>query len=520
MSGINSVRGLIGVLSEDEKDTVRQYLKMFNQRGDKLSNKSLMLFELLNSSEDPLLSDREIEYQCYGKSNPDAFAKLLVRLRDKILDCLLLEVNVKREGVFSPRTKAMFEIKRKTAAGQILRARGQRDTAFFLFDAAIDLARRYELYDELLIPLRLKIKQVSLDKGRKDLAKLVSQYNHYDYCCNAIVNAELVYSDLISGVDFTSNEKIGAAWLESKIKELTRDYKVTGSDELRHYLYYVEIHFQQEKGQHAKAGKLLGKLLDLIVDHESLYTKPRHAGILILQAENDLHLLRFTKTRQLCTEALRLLRDESFNAQQCREIQFYASFYTGRYNEAAALIEKLLDQSGNLLSDFRTGKRRYLKACTLFMQGKFHEALSIVSETNEIKNDAAGWNIGIRLLHILCLIELEELDDAVRKIDNLRKYTRHNEKGPIGSKRVYLICQLLGTLERRSFDFKSLYTEQQALVDQLRFIHTSETRWQVKSFELIPFQDWLFAKAFRQPLQLRFSPEKELSAQPSQKEQP
>ena len=131
----------------------------------------------------------------------------------------------------------------------------------------------------------------------------------------------------------------------------------------------------------------------------------------------------------------------------------------------------------------------YLQSCLFFINKKNIESLEALSNCSELKNDNEGWNINMRILLILNRIELNDYDSIDLKIQNLEKYIKRISNNKSSIQRQVLILRILTKLIQEDFNFKKVYTK------RLKYFNILESktgiyRWQIKSPELIIFNNW------------------------------
>lgn len=494
MSGLQSIRRLIGCLSPEEQSTFRSFLTSFDSRGEKFNSKSVKLLDLLCSRND--LSDHEVEFFVYGKRSTTAFSRLLIRFRDKLVESLLFEINIRREGAYSEQFRYLFEVRRKISSGQILVGRGLYDIALFLYDTAVETCIRYEFYEELLQVLRLKMQLAALTEGAAAYLKIIREYQKYEKCCSAAFAAFCDYNLLVGETGFKGRQDDHSRFLLHSISRMRHDYEVTGSANVAFYLYYLEAQHFQELHFYRHARKSLLRLAALVEKTPAVYAAYRLGNVLTNLADNDIYLHQFERAVETCSRARPLLQAGSFNDFQCLETEFYGLFYCGQYEAAKSILEELLTADNEKNASFRAGRRRYLMACTLFLMGEFREAHELLSEQNEIERDREGWNVGVRILSIINDIERSLHDNAGKKIENARKHLRKLEQQEKLRRREQLIYEVLRELDNSSYDFKSVYQALSGHFAELRS-QDSDTRWLVHSPEMIIFHEWFIARVVR-----------------------
>lgn len=501
MAGLASLVDLLRVLSPEEIDTTDKYLKCFHRRGDHhASVKLVKLFTVLVKHLDQPLSENEIMYLVYGQSKALALDKLILRLRDKVLDVLLLEINVKREGVYADRSKAIFEIRNRISAGTTMLSRGKAEIALYLLNYAIDEAKKYEYYDELLIAQKFIMQSSALRKGIKEHNRQMDIFKSFQFCREAAERAEFAYNEFCVRDAFTAEGESTMLWLQKTIREINKDYAATQSATVRYYQYYLEAHFYERQKNFRKQGRVIRNLIELLDTRTAVFSKQRKSIALINLAFCDIKLLNFSEAINHCIEAEALQQADNFNMAQSREFRSIAYYYCGEFAKAEELLDEILNSSYSKQSgEFHTGRRLYYKACCCFMQRKYNDALKILNEINPIEKDAEGWNVAVRLMLIITLIEVINHDSASSHTKSLYFHLHRLQKEKELHPRTKLIASLFYKLEKNGFQFQPTYQEAKEKFDSL-FDNTPETGWQTLTPEMVPIHKWFYTKIFRQPL--------------------
>lgn len=493
MSSIIILRKLIEKLSKEEKKLCRKYLFGFSVRGENADNKSIDLFNILASVEQRELQESEIEFLLYGEKNFDAFVRLKLRLRNKILESLIVDVNIERDEAYSECSRILHTIRKKIIQAQIIKGRGFHDLAAMLFDEIIAQAKKYELYDELLLAVKYLIQIEAFNKRQSSIDKYLVIHKKYSLCRDALFTAQTNYHLLVGEGGLVGWKSKDLNQLKSAIDEIQIQYRKTSSATIAFYLFSLEIHFYQQTNQYPKAGRILKRLADVIESHIILFSLQRHAYALANIAWNKLYLRQFNLAITEANKSLKLLKRGSYSYYQSLEVLFYAEFYSGKYGKALKLIEQILLESKGEKAKFRESRREYLKACTLFMLGRNEEVNPFFLRYNQIEEDKEGWNVGLRILNVMNDIELGKMDVADFRIENIRKHLSKIKTSENVRPRQSLICDLLRELVHSSFNFKTVFGKMQSAINNLRSDDRRFT-WEMLSPELIIFEEWFVSK--------------------------
>lgn len=500
MEAIEILQRIIGRLTDEERATTRSYLTTFSQKGKE--PRAVALFDMIVAHEKAegvqLMDGKEVEIALYGAPSTANFTRLLYRLKEKILESLILDINVAREGAYDERSKINMEIRKSLTQVQILQSRGLQDISADILEKIIQQARKYEILEELLLAIRLLINLRRPQDGGKHLNKWLPVYEKYSYMLSAVVRAETQMSRVNAELDFKAGQKAKADWLKTVLDDMVVDYRKTSCAHIGFNYFYLQAQYYQILRDFKNARKALEDNFKLLETHPSIYTKMRVGNVLSNLADNDLYLGQFARCQKTASKALQHFSEGSFNYQQALELIFYAHYYRGDYKSAKNTILQLLpDLFETPDLQYREGKRFYLLACCCFMMGDHNSTIKIANRlVNPIDEDKEGWNIGMRVLTIMALVELQRYDEATSRIAALKTFIDSLNKENI-TERVLTIATLLRKLSNASFDFKILYQKEKARIETLIGLE-----WLPKSPEMVMVDQWILAKVFRQPLEL------------------
>jgi hypothetical protein len=495
----DEVREMLAILSNQERATIRTYLISFIEKGKESTNRSFKLFEILTSLKGKKMSYETIEKTLMGNTNPNAFNHQVARLKNKIFEGLLLDINVEREGSFPEISKATIEVRKHITVAQILIDRGLRNIAIPIFEKVIEQCKKYEFYDELLLALKLLIRQRMLEEGNKHL-HLFKEYQKYDRCKNAEIRAEINYSKVISKSDFQAELDLKIDWLRGIMDEMSGDYKKTHSTLVGYYYYYLEAQFYQLHRNYKSARRSLLSVQRLLESSPAMNNQANKGGVLLNLADNDLFFCQFERSYSDSQLGLDCFKKNTVNYEQAVLTMFYAKFYNNEFQIAGNIIFQLFPEF-QPAKTFKKGKYNYLLANAYFMMGDFATSLRYLSLLNPISADKEGWNMGIRILLIMTLIELKEFDEATTKIDALRKFL---EKKESQNHRAKIIFQILQSLHYSSYDFKTVYQNEKGILEMLEE-NSGDLAWRIKSSEMVIFDQWFFSKRSLQPFALKIN---------------
>lgn len=490
-TNFNQLKILINCLTAGEISTAKKFLVAFDSNVTRNKNKGQKLFKLIVNR--PHVKIEKAKKAISADVDERSFDRQIIRLKEKILESLLLDINTTKKEVYSKWEIARMDIRKKLLQGYIIYGRGLYKEGQRVFDKVIEKAKEFELYNELVESLYVKQQELGLRQGKKAYEGFTEEISFYKRCADAVYKAKDWYTRyFIEEVDYNGLNSDRVGLLTEAIADLQEEYKVTKSDNVLYRLYFLMIGYYLALEDYEESYKINLRLIDLIKKSEAICT-PRRLGIAYSDlADNDMFLFEFDRAIKNAMIAQSYYINRGYNYQVAKEIEFKSYYYKGDFKNALKTIEQLISLTDKEDAPFQFNKRIYFRAVIYFLLGKYQESYSELQNIKEIEGDKEGWNIGVRLLSIQNLIELSLLDNADNMIEAMRKHIERIRRDKNVRERDEVILKLLIQLEKSSFDFEKVKRENKQEFDLLD-IH-KDYRWQVKTPEMIVFQDWFNAK--------------------------
>ena len=488
---------LISKLEPREVKVAQKFIVAFYSSRSRGGNKSLKLFRLLVQRPDIARNDAK---RLVSKEADNAsFRRLVVRLTDKICDAVLLDHSIQRNDSHSKINKIRFELRKKLMQSQIFRTRGLTSVTISIYDQIIEKARQYELYNEMVEALSLKQQLLGLTVGAKEFYQISHELNHFERCRMAVLRAKDWYYRHYLEVDSTglNNDRVGL--LTEAIADLQEEFRATQSQNVGYILYALKMEYYLAVEEYKTSCETGISLVRLIENNRLLFNDRMLANAYYSLSDSKLYVQNFEEAIYHAKKAQSILIPGSFNFQKSLEMELLAFYYKGHeLDRVTELTEELLSITDRKKTPFLFSQRSYYKACILFLKGEYRKSFFLLNDTREIEKDREGWNIGIRTLSIMNQIEMMFLDFADAQIESMRKHVQRVKAQSSIRKRDEIILQLLLKLEKHSFDFQKVFDTNQdlfALLDSEQKAY----RWEVRTPEMIVFQDWFKAKIAGKP---------------------
>ena len=487
----NELKELLSVLSSSETEIAKKHLVAYSTNHTLKSSRSLQLFKLLEQK--PYLTLEKASRKFQYKSLR-SFIRLVQRTTVKVQESLILEVNISRPDSYSQLFTTKFKIRKLIMQSQILSARGLTNQSLKLTENILKAAKKYELYDEIIEALYNQQVLIGLKKGEQYYNMIKKEIHFYESTRHALNRTKDKYRSFYAASDFSGIVKNKSALLEKIISEVEEDQKRTESINILvlNYLLKMELNFIKSKFSVAESIGL--KLIEVLNKYESVYSLPRIGTIYFNMADSQISALDFKKAIKYASQSIEHLKNNlTYNLLMAMEFRFLAEFYSKNYNESFELVEKQLRLNVINKFPFKKAIALYFKAVNFFITGEFTQANTLLYNITEIEKDKEGWNVWIRILRILCSVEMLRLNLVEYDMENFRKYMIRTAERADVRERDRMVLKVLLELDRQDYDFKATAKSRKKTLDRLASLEPA-IKWEPKSPELILFHDWFWAK--------------------------
>lgn len=497
------------MMDRNERLVLRNYLTVFESRKKGHKPKTLILLDLLEKYTD---DDKVTALLKKKVLQEDARRMVVTRLRDKMLASLTLDVNLNREETYDEQARAMAAVVKGKLQGRLLIARGRRDLGFQVLDRYIQLAKQYELYDDLVDMLGVERQFIKAWKGTDEAFYSVdNEIQNYARCRDAVNLAKKYYEEItmhygFKGLNRANPDPEQLQYLKTRSEELHAVFEQTSSATVGYYYYYVLIEYCQVRNELNEASQHLNSLAQMVENNPSINRRVRLATVYGNLGANELWMHRFAEAEIYLKRSLEYLRPDTRNYALIVEYVFYTQFYSGNLEGAKASLESLVASKYVDQSEFRKAVRNYLLACVAFGLGQFKQVNKYLSVSQGIEKDKEGWNFGSRVLSIMLSIEQEKFDLADSLIVNLRQFVREGLKGIEIRKRDLLILDMLVELRKDSYNFIDTLKAKPQILEAL-YNEDVETGWVLQTPEMICFHTWFSDKLTEQAYQAIYTKE-------------
>lgn len=490
MDSLNYLREILRTLKPEELKSLKAFLEL---GGISMGSQLLKSIDLIGLTLDQKnYTAPELQKVLYGKINYQAFNKLVNRLKDKTLEVLLLNINLKR-GYYSERSKTIFELRKKLIQVELLILKGVRLKIISELNLIIEKAKVLEVYDVLVQALYAKQRFQVLDVGATKAELISKQIQDAELKWTSLNYSQSKFNELISMISSSSNSESYRSDLTSGLNLLKVEYDKTNSPTIGYYYKLLMVEKFQNEKNYKRAAEFLVELNFLIENNKSVYSKYRLGTTTLNIANNLIFLKKLDDSFDKLVMAKEYFVNQPANLAILNEIEFYTMFYRGNIDESRLCLEALIKYTRTVNTPILLDKRIFFKGCIEFIRGEFKEALELMLQCHELDKDKEGWNIIKRIMITLCRIELEDYESVDLKINSLDKFIKRLLKTRNIKPRYLIIIRVLRKLINDNFDYTKVFASRTKYFNQLTS-EDPEYRWEIKSPELVIFDEWFKSK--------------------------
>lgn len=491
IDNFRDLRELITSLETIEVKAARKFIDSFDSALNQRTNKSLKLYNLLVKY--PNIDKDKAKNKVSRETDERSFEKLHTRLYEKIIDSLLLSININRHGLYAENQKAKFNLRKKLMQAAILTGRGLEVKGYYYIRKTIKRARQYELYDELLEGLYAKRAWLAQEREVEEFEQVDQEIKSVRATRAAINTAKDVYSRyLLDSSDPMAMDEFHGSLLEtiSSLKDASHQYQ---SDTLNYYLNTFLLEFYWAIGNNPMAAEVAAERAKQVEKSEVLVNSNVMGSSNTDLAISQLRIYDFPNALKSIRKALAKGEEVGPSRNERREVEIMTLMYLNKPKDAVKAANKLIEDTHPLIEAGLYNKRKYLKANALFMQNDYTGCDDILSGMKSFGKLNDHWLSGLRILGVINGIDHELPGKANNAMDGLRKHMASLRYKHLIRQRDQVIFRILETLALNGYDYKKTF-KQHEIDFKLLGMSESQHRWNVLSHEVAIFQIWYQAR--------------------------
>lgn len=492
MNSLKEITQVIARLKLEKIEIIDEEPKQDDQ-----DNVSKLYFGIKSNS---LTTDQQAAQYIYGSSFTDTrFTTLKNRLKNRLLNTLFfLEISPPNQSEFA---EAMYKTYRYVFWAKTLLLLGARQSFEKVAKKALIWSSRSELTAETLEML-IDLRNLAGARGsRSDFNKYNEELKVQTHNLNCEILAREYYDKLAMD--------LGASVERPDLKDVTIKY-ATELESLHPQpdsLYYNQYYYRVKNFSY-QINRNFTDSISLSMEAEKyLLSKP--------QFTSNVRLGEFVLNRLFCFLQLKQFEKGTIEAERCKELYsqnsnawfvfmnyyFLLAMQTEHFSDAESIYNEVtanqrfqfqLDQVREVWSLYEAYLMFALNATKQSTGsdrvGKF-DVKRFLRDVPNYKKDKKGYNVSILVLQIIVLLEQNDFDGIISRMDALRTY-RQRYLGSSVNKQSALFFKMLMVMEKSFFTYEETKTKAQKYYDKMIELGTNSDETQ-EGLQILPFE-WLW----------------------------
>ncbi|HAD95778.1 MAG TPA: hypothetical protein DCG19_00150 [Cryomorphaceae bacterium] len=375
------------------------------------------------------LADLATELSTPDFSNDSAYnRKNYEMLETRILDTLLFDINLTRNGKQTSTINDLLNIRKDGLKMRVLQQRGLLHRAYQMAENIKQKAIRDEGYDEIIEALNFQLSMIGLQQDAAQFRELITQINHYEYCRFARRKSLALLYELKMKKFYGMEENLDL-FVKDSIITLQRYSERIHCRTIEFISgYFIKEDLELEGNWHEAhyyMTRLFKKAEALPPDtpHFSFWELAYEQGRLCLKNgdhENGIFLL---------SKCIAKLPPEDLAHQKSVELTFASHYENGHFEEALRIAEDFAASHfyTYYLRENSRQKWNFMKSCTCFRMGDLVQSKAYLENTREFEKQNMLNNLQVRFLKIILAVESQNPDLADHYVEAMRKMVSRNQ---------------------------------------------------------------------------------------------
>jgi hypothetical protein len=473
----NTVVNLMKKLTPEETAMLKAHLTAYDRRGE---NKAAHFYNLVTGNGFDV-GMKEAVHVLYPQGNEGSFLRFLLRIREKIEETLLLDINIKRTGAYTQRQQYFITIAKEIALIRLYKSRNEFEEAVRCINTVFEKATDVEAFSELLLALEL-LTGIPEQYRTGTTLRNENQYNK--------IKQQKEITDELNKLWSTLNETWDKPTVTEEICNRIAGYAAVKASHLTHtaeiYIKLCRAYIYKVDKDYYEAARLL-KNNDAKLHQSPLKFEPElifQNGIYRL--EMLLYSYRFSEIIE--TGDIYQSMPGLSNENRCRilEKQFLACTHIRNYIRAGQELDDLLQLAAG--KPKQLFQYRFWLGQLLILKGLYAEGADLIKELYNPKITPPeslfelGWSY-------IAGITLHNKNNPTSPEFNLSRFVKRFQRCEPKTEREVCIKEIIAELAETNFDFKAVYFRLQDKIVELAS-PVSPLAWQITDGELLRFNCW------------------------------
>ena len=484
---------LLHALDPQQVKVLRNYLTGFSTRDPNTKFWELAAFLLANKEKPSVDACSLAIYNC----KPDGrIERIKNRLYAKILDSLLIDINTNRDIYEDATHPVQIRLRKKMILYDLLKFTPLKMTVGMeMINDIITTAKQYEFHSILLDAMYIYKGNYGMRKGIEFFKKVTSEIVFYEKCKSYAQRALDLYSELaqFSTFDAKADKNKLDQFLANSIEELKQYYIETQVKSVGYFLKTFEMTLLQLNKRIPEAIEVALSMIKYLNQNKT-FGRKAHFGIWYgYLAEFEMDIGNYDSAIKYLYKGREYFSSSALNLALSKKLEVDALFLKGDYQQAKVIASNLASEDSVVTGDFRRDMMLYYKGCCHFMLQEYRDAARLFNLKFQLTKDKLGWEVNIRFMRIMTMIEVNRPDEAYAMVETVSKHIERYQQVKGLDVRDKLLLKLFRELAKEGFAFDRPSDKIYHYLLQLQE-KDKDHSWQVLTPELIPIHGWVMKK--------------------------
>lgn len=480
----DEVREIFNAMYGSEREKTHLFISTFDRNSSRTISKQLKMLQLW--MEDPDISREAAMDKLDMADEQYQVNKFFTKLKDKVLEALLLEINLVRSNIYSESFKMQADTRKKLTAGRIFISRGLIANAERLMEEVLLRCKRYELYEEAAEAVRLLQQTVGLERGRRTFRRLGKNVKAYQELAEHKRIAEDWYTRYEMELQRKNPVNDSEAVLKKGLAQLEKLTAEIQSDTINYFYLYLKYNFEINKQKYELAQKTLKSLATLLENSVAVNNTQRLLLVWKVQGEVELRQGNYVAAEEIYKKYVEQLSPYSRDHFTATKYYLRSKMYLHKYDEVQAIALRMLEVETPEEFQAERDEIRYLLASANFQQKLYPQVLTSVEQISDNSNSllnqyrlTLGAMAALELLHNGDSTMYDTACQFAFRLKNIRPDRRRDKV----INRLMLKTRMFEftydrVYRRNTSDFNLLESDDENLI------------WEPNGYEFVPFNEW------------------------------
>ena len=484
---------LLHTLTEQQVKILKKYLVSFTTRDP--NTKFWELAEILLASK-KLPSKKRCAVKLYDSNPDERLKKLKNRLYTKVLDSLLIDINTNRDIYDDELHPIQVRLRKKMILYDLVKYTALKDTlGMEMINDIISMAKQYEFYPILLDAMYILKWDFTLKKGIDYFKKVSEQIAFFEKCKNASQRAMDLNTEVGQMSTFnskTDKDKFEKFMMDS-IEELRQSFLETDASLVGYTLKTFELNLFSFQKKYLEAKEVAISMIKFLHKNKNVGRKMRFGVWYGYISQIETELGEYDSALKYNLLSRTYFVNSPRNIAISKKLELDIRYLQEDYPNAMQLVDELISTNTLVTGDFRHDMFLYYKGCIHFMMKEYRECARLMNLKFQLTKDKLGWEVNIRFMRIMVMVELGKPDEAMKMVETVSKHIERYQRTGDLSKRDYLLVRVFRELAKEGFGF---FRPGPVIFHYLLLLREKGKphSWEPLSPELVQVHNWVINK--------------------------